>query len=353
MKSVRLKDISEAPSRTGSMQGLAARADRLGVELLPVAHCGADSRAATHDGLRKTLERESERAKGTSAIAFGESRSTQVAAGKTIEVTGKLDCKGLYDVFKVIHRWSPEAGYRNEFWCTPWKKWLAPIRPENRRIKGVMPARVVSHNDPRKLGRLRIQFDWQRMSQGTWVRWSTPSAGSDRGFHFLPEIGDEVLVGFYEGDPERPYVLGSLWSGRDAAPWDDIWGGDIGVNNIKRIVTKSGHRIQLSDEPGREAIVIATPSRLKITMLERAEESGRSMIYLSAEEGDIVMSAPEGRVHVQAAYFSREIGDFSTMVEKQKARGAASAPTEEDVPQPANLSLASRKHSAFVEMCDC
>ena len=83
---------------------------------------------------------------------------------------------------------------------------------------------------------------------------------------FLPEIGDEVLVGFEHGDPERPYILGSLWNGVDSAPREEIWGGDVAPNDIKRIMTKSGHRIQLSDKPGKEAIVIATPTNLKLSV---------------------------------------------------------------------------------------
>jgi uncharacterized protein involved in type VI secretion and phage assembly len=136
----------------------------------------------------------------------------------------------------------------------------------------------------------------------------TPHAGADRGFMFMPEKGDEVLVAFEHGDPERPYVLGSLWNGVDQAPREEFWGGDIENNDVKRIVTKSGHRIQFSDKDGKESIVIATPTKLKLSLLEKTDETGRSMIVLHSEDGDIVVSAPNGRIHFRSKYFSRETG---------------------------------------------
>jgi type VI secretion system secreted protein VgrG len=172
----------------------------------------------------------------------------------------------------------------------------------------VVSARVVDHNDPRKMGRVKIQYDWQEQGETGWARMATPHAGGDRGFLFLPEKGDEVLVAFEHGDPERPIVLGSLWNGVDSAPRTEFWGGDIEPNDVKRIVTKSGHRLQLVDKDGQEALVIATPSKLKIAMLEKADETGRPMLLLHSVDGDIVVNAPNGRIHVQSAFFSREVG---------------------------------------------
>ena len=225
-----------------------------------------------------------------------------------MQIEGALDATGTYGLLRVLHRWTPDEGYLNQFLCTPWKKWVEGVAPEVRKTPGVVPARVSDNNDPRKTGRIQVQYDWQEEGGSTaWARMMTPHAGADRGFLFLPEIGDEVLVGFEHGDPERPFILGSLWNGVDAAPRQEFWGGDVDPNHVKRIVTKSGHRIQLSDNPGKEAITIATPKKLRVGLYEKTDETGRPMILLHAADGDIVLSAPNGRIHFHSQMASREV----------------------------------------------
>ena len=219
---------------------------------------------------------------------------------------GVLDGKGTYGLTKVIHRWTAK-GYENEFWCTPWKNYVSPQPPAPTEVVGVVTARVVDHNDPRKMGRIQVQYDWQESGPTGWVRATTPHAGGDRGFLFMPEIGDEVVVAFEHGDPERPYVVGYLWNGVDQAPREEFWGTDIDPNDVKRIVTKSGHRIPFVDKPGKESIVIATPQHLKISLIEKTDETGRSMILLHSD-GDIFINAPGGRVHLHSSTLSQDVG---------------------------------------------
>jgi hypothetical protein len=77
---------------------------------------------------------------------------------------------------------------------------------------------------------------------------------------------------------------------------------------VKRIVTKSGHRIHIVDKQGKESIVLATPKELKVSMIEKTDETGRSMITLHSENGDIFLSAPNGRVHIRGQFVSEEAG---------------------------------------------
>jgi uncharacterized protein involved in type VI secretion and phage assembly len=196
----------------------------------------------------------------------------------------------------------------NEFWCTPWKNYTNPESPRMQEWHGIVPARVVANDDPRHMGRVKVKFYWQEDSETFWVRTMTPHAGADRGFYFLPEVGDEVVVAFGDGDPERPCVIGSIWNGVDAAPTEEFWGGEYEKDDVKRIVTKSGHRIQIVDKEGKESIAIATPKYLKITLIEKTDETGRSAIHLCSENGDILLSAPNGRIHFRSKYFSREVG---------------------------------------------
>jgi Rhs element Vgr protein len=75
---------------------------------------------------------------------------------------------------------------------------------------------VTNNNDPESMGRVRVQFPALGAdTESAWARVATVSAGKERGLLMLPVVGEEVLVGFEHGDTTRPYVLGSLFNGRD------------------------------------------------------------------------------------------------------------------------------------------
>ena len=78
-------------------------------------------------------------------------------------------------------------------------------------------------------------------------------------------------MAFEDGDPERPLILGSLWNGVQQAPRYDFRGGDIEPNNVKRLVTKSGNRLHLSDKPGQETVFLATPKFNSLSMTRPAD----------------------------------------------------------------------------------
>lgn len=82
---------------------------------------------------------------------------------------------------------------------------------------GNMPSiaigKVVDNRDPEGLARVRLTFPWLEQSMRTeWIPVAQPHAGKDRGIFWMPEIDDEMVVGFLHGDMARPVVLGALWN---------------------------------------------------------------------------------------------------------------------------------------------
>ena len=264
------------------------------------------ARAMTLDNYQEQLQAESERSIGGAVTGTGQSRNQLLMAGNTVAIDGVLDAKGTYGLINVTHQWTPQ-GYINSFICTPWKNYRNPSQPPARLWNGVVSARVVDHNDPKKMGRIKVQFFWQEDGSTHWARATSPHAGPERGFMFMPEVGDEVAVAFEDGDPERPVILGSLWNGVQQAPRYDFRGADVSGNDVKRLVTKAGNRIHISDKPGQETMFLATPHHTSISMSELSDETGRNLITLHSD-GDIVLHAPNGRVHINSKFFSREIG---------------------------------------------
>jgi type VI secretion system secreted protein VgrG len=307
MKSQTYTQVSDDAQFYNSVGPLVDAVKNQSKQVMPPGYVANRTRVMTLDDYQSVLKKESVRAIGGNVTGHGESRNQQLLPGNTVQIEGNLDAHGTYGVTKVIHRWTP-TGYVNEFWCTPWKDYTNPDPPEANSILGLVSARVVDHNDPKKMGRIKVQYYWQEDGIAHWARMATPHAGSDRGFMFMPEVGDEVVVGFENGDIERPVVLGCVWNGVDLAPRQEFWGGELEQNDVKRIVTKSGHRLQFVDKSGKEAIALATPNHLKLSMIEKTDETGRSMITLHSENGDIFLSAPNGRIHLLAKYVSKEVG---------------------------------------------
>jgi uncharacterized protein involved in type VI secretion and phage assembly len=118
------------------------------------------------------------------------------------------------------------------------------------------PAIVIANDDPKKQGRVKVRFYWQPDDKNTnWIRVQTPDAGksgvvpTNRGFFFIPEVDDQVMVGYERGDPSRPYVAGSLFHMENSK-------GAAAENTIKTISTRSGHLIEFDDSGGAWGITI-------------------------------------------------------------------------------------------------
>jgi len=111
------------------------------------------------------------------------------------------------------------------------------------------------------MGRIRVQMPWQKaLGEVTpWIRVVTPHAGGDKGFHFIPEIGEEALIGFEGGNAERPYMLGGLYNG----------GGGAGAfqhagNDIKALQSRSGNKLLLNDGDGSTTITDSGTAGIKM-----------------------------------------------------------------------------------------
>jgi uncharacterized protein involved in type VI secretion and phage assembly len=143
------------------------------------------------------------------------------------------------------------------------------------RFYGVAFAIVTNNKDPDGLGRVKVKLPWMAdLAESDWARVVTPMAGAGRGLYFLPEVDDEVLVAFEHGSPDAPYVLGSLWNGKDKPPESN---GD-GKNNLRTIKSRSGHVIRLTDKDGEEKIEII-------------DKSGKNSIVINTKDNSITISA--------------------------------------------------------------
>jgi uncharacterized protein involved in type VI secretion and phage assembly len=96
---------------------------------------------------------------------------------------------------------------------------LTATRPTQAQDSGQRPAfglaraQVVDVRDPESAGRIKVKFPWLPREVETWARVSLPLGGNRTGLWALPEVGDEVVIGFEHGDLNSPIVVGSFWNG--------------------------------------------------------------------------------------------------------------------------------------------
>jgi uncharacterized protein involved in type VI secretion and phage assembly len=110
------------------------------------------------------------------------------------------------------------------------------------------------------------------------ARMMMPNAGSKRGMYWMPEIGDEVVVGFEHGDSNAPIILGALYNSESPTP---AQAKPSSNNNVRTIVSRSGHEITFDDSPGAGKITLKTTD-------------GRSLTLDDTPPGKIVMETSLG-----------------------------------------------------------
>ena len=194
---------------------------------------------------------------------------------------------GEFLVIDVTHDVGDDRFYGNSFRAIPSVARSLPVRDVGRSVAETQVARVIGNVDPDGKGRVQVQMNWQTGNMRTgWIRVMTPDGGgsesvsTNRGFVFIPEVGDHVLVGFRHGDPNRPYVMGSLFNGRTGV-------GGFAENHLKSIRTRSGHVIELDDAPSSLGITIKD-NKGNSVHIDSAEDS----IVVNAEK-DITFNAAE------------------------------------------------------------
>jgi phage protein D len=209
---------------------------------------------------RAVVDRQAERfieAEGTCA------GNPAIIAGASVSV----DCvgkrfSGTYFVTASTHRFSAKEGYATQFVIsgqTPVTllRLLQPDGPAPSNT-GLVIGIVTDNQDPEGWGRVKVKYPWLSAEHASdWARVVSVGAGATRGVEFLPEVDDEVLVGFEMGDVHHPYVIGGLWNGQDAPPKTNqeiVTGGRVQQRIVR---SRTGHQIVLDDSDGKSGVIIA------------------------------------------------------------------------------------------------
>ena len=234
--------------------------------------------------------------------------------GRQVKIDGVgKNFAGPYYITRVTHDWSSASRMTTRFIASGRRDTglLGLLDGATTRSAGLgLVIGIVTNNrDPGGLDRIKVRFPWLCEShESTWARLVSPVTGAGYGFFYLPEIEDEVLVGFEHGDIHRPYIIGGLWNGRDQPPAEGVTSEER-QTPTKRCILRShaGHTITLDDTAGVEALTIEDKSGSKIvfdcrTNAMRIEVVGdltikaRGEIAISSDKKVAISPSPNSNV---------------------------------------------------------
>lgn len=200
-----------------------------------------------------------------------------ILAGEIVKITNVgTRFGGKYKVTSATHVYSPD-GYDTYFKVegprpdtfSDLAESPSPAYQGREPWSGVVTALVTNNNDSEgKQGRVKLKFPWMDdQLEGTWARVCSPDAGNNRGIQWIPEVNDEVLVAFEHGDFNRPFVLGTLWNGKDAMPETQTNAVKDGKVTTRTIKSRTGHVIRLTEDDSNSKIeLIDAKTQTSVTM---------------------------------------------------------------------------------------
>jgi uncharacterized protein involved in type VI secretion and phage assembly len=204
------------------------------------------------------------------------------------------------------------------------------------RIQGLVPAIVTNLNDPDKRYRVKVKFPWlDDQVESDWMRVVHFGAGPKHGAIFLPEVNDEVIVGFEQGDFRRGYVLGGVYNGKDSPDTDLGTVVDNGVVKARGFSSNLNHRLIFDDDSsGKSGIHLLSGDK-------------NFEIYIDQKNTKITIDSKNGKVEIHGAQDVSIKSDQNIAIEAtQKLSLKGTGGVEINSPQDVTLSGLNAKISA-------
>ena len=236
---------------------------------------------------------------------------------------------GNFIIIEITHEVSQGSYYKNRFKAIPATIKALPSPKVRMPLAETQMATVLSNADPDGKGRVRVRMNWQTDGMQTgWVRVMTPDGGSskdvrrNRGFVFIPEVGDQVLLGFRHGDPARPYVMGSLFNGTTGR-------GGLEDNHKKSLITRSGHTLSFNDNvngdwsiiikdvAGNRICLNSANRTINISAIEEINLTSKN-INIKAKENVTITAGKDYSSSVDGNYTNYVMGELQQNIEKNK-----------------------------------
>ncbi len=260
-------------------------------------------------------------------LLTGTSPLRHLAAGTRFTLSGYPTAKlNAAHVLQSVEHRAERRHYENAFIAFPA---ATPYRPPRRTprpsIAGAQTARVVGPAGKEiwtdEYGRIKVQFPWDQdgksdENSSCWIRVAQSWAGTGWGSFTLPRIGQEVVVSFLDGDPDRPLVTGCVYNGTNPVPY--ALPDNMTRTTLKTRSTPSAegfNELRFEDKAGSEEVFLQAQKDLTVSVLNDATETVKQKRSVTVQEGDASFTVSKGNwtTKVETGNATHEVKGNTTM----------------------------------------
>jgi type VI secretion system secreted protein VgrG len=249
----------------------------------------------------------------------------------TVSVQGKNvfdqsdETFGDHTVISIHHHCDGQGNYSNDFIAIPSSVKMPPVELYPEPHCETQSAVVTDNNDPKGLGRIRVQFHWMADGEKSpWLRVTSPHGGDSKGMYFMPEIGEEVIAGFEGDSPVKPYIIGTVYHGKAKTTF-----GNSG-NDVKALQTRSGNLIVMNDNEGSVHVADAKGNDVLIDGSGNIKITASDSIVLTCGQAKIEMKK-DGTINITGKQITTNASDKAVMESGQASFTADGQQNEADV----------------------
>ncbi|OAN17817.1 type IV secretion protein Rhs [Photobacterium jeanii] len=239
---------------------------------------GISDKSTTRDAAKKQMER----IDSQKVLIHASSTNTAINCGQRFKLTDhtESDYNQEYVITQATHWITADEGvqqaeYRNEFQCVPSSLTWRPEFIAKPAIYSVQSAIVTGPKNEEtnqdNLGRIKVHFHWDKDGQtneksSCWVPVAQATASNGFGIQFIPRVGDQVLVSFIDGDPDRPVVSGSIYTKKNKPPYSTATQSGIKTRTTPNGNSSTANELRFEDKKDKEEIYLQAEKDLTVNV---------------------------------------------------------------------------------------